>query len=126
MYSSPLHHINTFLLTVQQCITSRYHLLHHVKRFLIIQHLLILHYVEPSSSCMPADECRALNLGSNMGSSNCKHNNSEISHSICEKDLGLLVRKDLKPRQYCIAIRNNAIRIVGFKSRSVSNRTVDV
>ena len=52
--------------------------------------------------------------------------NFEIMKSQCEKDLGVIVSGDLKPREQCIAVRNKANRILGFITRSVSNRTKEV
>ena len=52
--------------------------------------------------------------------------NMEISTSDKERDLGVIVSSDLKPRNQCISARNKAKRMLGFISRSVSNRTADV
>ena len=69
------------------------------------------------------DKCKVLNMGDNNVCSSYKLNNIDIGSSPCEKDLGVLVSTSLKPRQNCIAVRNKANRILGFISRSVSNRT---
>ena len=55
-----------------------------------------------------------------------KLNDTESDNSFCEKDLGVLVSSDLKPRNQCISARNKANRILGFISRRVSNRTAEV
>ena len=53
-------------------------------------------------------------------------NDVGICKSNAEKDLGVLVSHDLRPRQQCISARNKANRVLGFIARSVSNRTPEV
>ena len=72
------------------------------------------------------DKCKVLRMGETDDRNRYTLNNLEIGRSLCEKDLGVLVNSDLKPRENCIAVRNKAKRILGFTSRSVSNRTKDV
>ena len=43
-----------------------------------------------------------------------------------ERDLGVLISQDLRPREQCISARNKANRILGFISRTVTNRTPEV
>ncbi len=69
------------------------------------------------------EKCKVINVGRTNDNNNYKLVNDTISHSSCERDLGVMVTKDLKPRQQCIKVRNKANRILGFISRSVSNRT---
>ena len=50
----------------------------------------------------------------------------DIGKSNSKKDLGVLVSKDLRPREQCISVRNRADRVLGFITRSVSNGSADV
>ena len=78
---------------------------------------------------MPSLECRAPKLcilGRPNLDEKYKLDNTELDNSECEKDLGVLVSSDLKPSNHYINARNNANRILGFISRSVSNRTAEV
>ena len=43
-----------------------------------------------------------------------------------ERDLGVPISQDLRPREQCINARNKANRILGFISRTVTNRTSEV
>ena len=72
------------------------------------------------------DKCKVLQIGKTNTNVKYKLGNTEIENSVCEKDLGVFVSNDLKPRKQCISVRNKANRILGFISRSVSNRTADV
>ncbi|KAK8720325.1 hypothetical protein OTU49_013410, partial [Cherax quadricarinatus] len=72
------------------------------------------------------DKCKVLKLGSVHNPSTYKLNNVELSHTDCEKDLGVMVSSNLKPRQQCLSVRNKANRLLGFISRSVSNRSPEV
>lgn len=72
------------------------------------------------------EKCRVLNVGKTITDANYTLNNNVINKSECERDLGVMVSKDLRPRQQCISARNKANRVLGFISRSVSNRTSKV
>ncbi len=41
---------------------------------------------------------------------------------MCERDLGVLMSADLRPRAQCVQARNRANRVLDFISRSVNNR----
>ena len=43
-----------------------------------------------------------------------------------EKDLGVIVSNNLRPREQCISAANRANRVLGFIKRTVTNRTKDV
>ena len=73
-----------------------------------------------------SEKCKVLRLGRPNLDEKCKLNNTDLDNSECEKDLGVLVSSDLKPSNHCINARNKANRILGFISRSVSNRTAEV
>ena len=72
------------------------------------------------------DKCKTVKMGNVINNTNYKLDNVEIMNSQCERDLGVLVNSNLKPREQCIEVRNKANRILGFISRSVSNRTEEV
>ena len=72
------------------------------------------------------EKCKVLKLGRLDNGSRYQLDNLDISISECERDLGVMVSKDLKPRQNCINVRNKANRVLGFISRSVSNRSASV
>ncbi len=38
----------------------------------------------------------------------------------CERDLGVLVKADLKLREQCISARNKANRVLGFINRTIT------
>ncbi len=72
-------------------------------------------------------KCSILSVGRN----NPLHNNYSLNatpteRSRCERDLGVLVGSDLRPRNQRIQAKNRANRVLGFISRSVSNRSADV
>ena len=71
-------------------------------------------------------KCSILSVGRNNPSHNYHLNNTPISRSGCERDLGFLVSSDLHPRAQCTQARNRANRVLGFISRSVSNRSAEV
>ena len=72
------------------------------------------------------DRCSLMQINRTSEASKYKLDNLDISNSICEKDLGVMVSRDLKPRQQCISVKNKANRVLGFISRSVSNRSANV
>ncbi|KAK8741933.1 hypothetical protein OTU49_002018 [Cherax quadricarinatus] len=72
------------------------------------------------------DKCKVLNVGQDNNHATYKLNNVDLNITDCEKDLGVLVSSNLKPRQQCISVRNKANRILGFISRSINNRSPQV
>ena len=72
------------------------------------------------------DKCKVIKMGSSIETASYKLNNIDIVESHCERDLGVLISSDLKPREQCIAVRNKANKILGFISRSVNNRSEEV
>ena len=73
-----------------------------------------------------AEKCKVLRLGRPNLDEKYKLNNTELGNSEFERDLGVLVSSDLKPSNHCINARNKDNRILGFISRSVSNRTAEI
>ena len=72
------------------------------------------------------NKCSVLSVGRNNPQYDYTLNNTVLSHSSCERDLGVRVSSDLRPRNHCIAARNRANRALGFISRSVSHRSAEV
>ncbi|KAF7673863.1 hypothetical protein TCON_2746, partial [Astathelohania contejeani] len=50
----------------------------------------------------------------------------EIAKSDCKKDLRVMISRNLKPKTQCISVRNKVNRVLGFISRSISNKTLNV
>ena len=71
-------------------------------------------------------ECSIMSAGRNNPLHNYSLNDSPLARSGCERDLGVLVSSDLPPRAQCVRARNCSHRVLGFISRSVSNRSADV
>lgn len=49
-----------------------------------------------------------------------------VGHSSCEKDSGMRVQSDLRPRHNYITAKNQANRMLGLISRSVNNKSTGV
>ena len=49
-----------------------------------------------------------------------------LNRSECERDLGVQVSSDLRPRKQCIEARNRANRLLGFITRSIKSRSAEV
>ena len=49
-----------------------------------------------------------------------------LNISECERDLGVQVSSDLRPRKQCIEARNRANRLLGFITRSIKSRSGEV
>ncbi len=71
-------------------------------------------------------KCNILSVGRNNPLHNYSLNATPIDRSSCEKGLGVLVSSDLCSRNQCIQAKNRANRVLGFITRSVSNRSADV
>ncbi len=58
-----------------------------------------------------------------VGRTNPAHNSclndTSLSRSRCERDLGVIVSADLRPREQCLQARNRAYRVLGFVCRSL-------
>ena len=72
------------------------------------------------------DKCKVMNVGwENL------HNRYNISRlmlkrSECERDLGIQVSSDLRPRKQYIEARNRANGLLGFIARSIKSRSAEV
>ena len=71
-------------------------------------------------------KCSVLNIGRTNTVNVYSLNNINLEKSTCERDLGVLVSPDLRPRKQCVNVRNKANRVLGFISRSVSNKRAEV
>ena len=71
-------------------------------------------------------KCSVLNIGRTNTYNVYSLNNINLEKSTCERDLGVLVSPDLRPRKQCVNVRNKANRVLGFISRSVSNKSAEV
>ena len=49
-----------------------------------------------------------------------------LNRSECERDLGVQVSSDLRPRKQCIEARNRANRLLGFIAISIKSRSAEV
>ena len=70
--------------------------------------------------------CSTLHVGRHNTRNRYTINGEDIGKSNSEKDLGVLINQDLRPREQCIRARNRANRVLGSIAWSVSNRSADV
>jgi hypothetical protein len=73
-----------------------------------------------------ADKCKVLRLGNDDRVTRYELDGVVIAKSDCERDLGVMISKNLKQKDQCINVRNKANRTLGFINRSVSNKTPGV
>ena len=73
-----------------------------------------------------ADKCSILHVGRNNEANDYTLNGIGLRKIASEKDLGVIVSDDLRPRKQCISARNRANRVLGFIARSVTNKTAEV
>ena len=71
-------------------------------------------------------KCSVLSVGRNNPSNRYSINGTALKSSDSERDLGVRVNANLRHRQQCTEARNRANRVLGFISRSVSNRSAEV
>ena len=72
------------------------------------------------------DKCSIMSVGRSNGPVDYKINDNNLGRSYSERDLGVQVSSNLRPREQCNAARNRANRILGFISRCVTNRSSEV
>ena len=73
-----------------------------------------------------ADKCSVLRVGRNNPRYTYSIGGVTLTRTTCERDLGVVVSPDLRPREHCIKARNRANRTLGFIARSVSNKSAEV
>ena len=71
-------------------------------------------------------KCSILHIGKHNLDNGYEINGTELRRLNSERDLGVLISQDLRPREQCISARNKANRILGFIARTVTNRTAEV
>ena len=72
------------------------------------------------------NKCSTLHVAKHNTGSTYTLNGVNIGKSNSERDLGVLVSQDQRPREQCISARNRANRVLGFITRSVNNRSAYV
>ena len=60
------------------------------------------------------NKCSTLHIGIHNTGNRYTPDRFDIGKSNSEKDLGLLVSQNLRPREQCISARNRVNRIIGF------------
>ena len=63
---------------------------------------------------MGIDKCKIMNIGRENSQNRYNINRVMLNRSECERDLGVQVSSDLRPRKQCIEARNRANRLLGF------------
>ena len=71
-------------------------------------------------------KCSILHIGRLNTEKGYALDGTELRKLNSERDLGVIISQDLRPREQCINARNKANRILGFISRTVTNRTSEV
>ena len=72
------------------------------------------------------EKCKVLHIGSNNDHVNYSMNGAELSKVDQEKDLGVLISKDLKPSLQCKEVIKTANKLVGFIGRSFEHKSEKV
>ena len=72
------------------------------------------------------DKCKVLSIGDVNRETRYQMNNDAIEKSDCERDLGVMISRNLKPSKQCVFARNKANKVLGFIQRSVSYKTSEV
>ena len=72
------------------------------------------------------NKCNTLHISKHNTGNKYTLSGVDIGKSNSERDLGVLVSQDLRPREQCISAGNRANMVLGFITRSVSNRSADV
>ena len=71
-------------------------------------------------------KCSVMSVGKGNMHVDYTLNGTAIGRSYSARDLGVQVSSDLRPREQCVIARNKANKILGFISRSVTNRSSEV
>ena len=72
------------------------------------------------------DKCRVMNVGWENPHNRYNISNVTLNRSEFERDLGVQVCSDLRPRKQSIAAKNQANKVLGFIARSVKSRSAEV
>ena len=71
-------------------------------------------------------KCSVMSVGKGNMPVDYTLNGTALGRSYSARDLGVQVSSDLCPREQCVIARNKANKILGFISRSVTNRSSEV
>ena len=63
-------------------------------------------------------KCKVLHIGNNNVQANYSMNDIQLSSTDAEKDLGVIISKDLKPGKQCTEVLKTANKLVGFIGRT--------
>ena len=73
------------------------------------------------------NKCSIMSVGNKgNGPVDYRLNDITLGRSYSERDLGVQVSSDLRPREQCVRARNRANKILGFIGRCVTNRSSEV
>lgn len=72
------------------------------------------------------NKCSVMSVGKGNVPVDYKLNNTSLGRSHSERDLGVQVSSNLRPREQCVMARNKANKILGFIGRCVTNRSSEV
>ena len=72
------------------------------------------------------DKCKVMNIGRENLQNRNNINRVMLNRSECERDLGVQVSADPRPRKQCIEARNRANRLLGFIARCIQCRNAEV
>ena len=71
-------------------------------------------------------KCKVLHIGNNNVQANYSMNDIQLSSTDAEKDLGVIISKDLKPGKQCTEVLKTANKLVGFIGRTFEFRSEKV
>ena len=72
------------------------------------------------------DECKVLHVGRNNIEFEYEMGGDWILNVDNEKDLGIIITKDLKPHEQCVAARNKANKILNMIRRQVECKSAEI
>ena len=73
-----------------------------------------------------ASKCKVLHFGSNNRGFNYNINGVNLEAEVSEKDLGVIISKDLKPEKHVNEVVLKANRLLGMVYRSIENKSKDI
>ena len=71
------------------------------------------------------DKCKVLHVGRDNNEHQYVMNNVALKSVTEEKDLGVIISKDMKPSKQCTAARNKANRMLGLINRTITYKNED-
>ena len=79
-----------------------------------------------SNLILPSHKWNVMNVGRENLHNRYNINRVMLNRSECERDLGVQVSSDLRPRKQCIEAENQANRLLGFIVGSIRSRSAEV